>query len=158
MFEFSLLFSSNTSHQGCQHQLFCHSVSLRFVCLYCTHQCRDWFFSLGPSDCINRQMTDTSEFLDEVTFSFSLFPLEKLGFFSLNIYISLKYSALTMLQMCSKMIELYISTYIIFEIIFHCMLLQDIDYSSLCYTVNLCCLMQIYFSIINLAFYLYEVK
>ena len=54
-----------------------------FVCLYYTHQCRDWFFSLGPSDCINRQMTDTSEFLDEVTFSFSLFPLEKLGFFLL---------------------------------------------------------------------------
>ena len=36
-------------------------------------------------------------------------------------------------------IQLYIHTYISFEIIFHYRLLQDIDYSSLCYTVNLCC-------------------
>ena len=32
-------------------------------------------------------------------------------------------------------------TYIIFEIIFYYRLLQHIDYSSLCYTVNLCCLL-----------------
>ena len=35
--------------------------------------------------------------------------------------------------------------YIIFEIIFHHRLLQDIDYRSLCYTVNLCCLLHICF-------------
>ena len=34
--------------------------------------------------------------------------------------------------------------YISFHIIFHYRLLQDIDYSSLCYTVNLCCLLCIY--------------
>ena len=49
-------------------------------------------------------------------------------------------------------------THIILQIIFHYRLLQDTDYSSLCYTVNLCCLWHIYFSIRNLAFYLYEVK
>ena len=50
-----------------------------------------------------------------------------------------------MFQVHSKAIQLYIYTYIIFEIIFHCRLLQDIDYSYLCYTVNLCCLLHIYF-------------
>ena len=40
-------------------------------------------------------------------------------------------------------IQLY--TYVIFEIIFCYTLLQDIDYSSLCYTVYLCCLVYIYF-------------
>ena len=42
-----------------------------------------------------------------------------------------------MSQVHSKMIQLYIYTYIIFKIIFYCKLLQDIDYSFLCYTVNL---------------------
>ena len=41
--------------------------------------------------------------------------------------------------------QLYIYTDIIFQIIFHCRLLQDIDYSSLCYTINLCCLLCMYF-------------
>ena len=36
-----------------------------------------------------------------------------------------------MIQVHSKVIQLYIHTYIIFEIIFHCKLLQDIDYSFL---------------------------
>ena len=30
--------------------------------------------------------------------------------------------------------------YIFFQIIFHYRLLQDVEYSSLCYTVNSCCL------------------
>ena len=56
-------------------------------------------------------------------------------FFFLNICILLKYSWLIMFQVHSKVIQLYIYTYIIFEIIFHHrLLLQDIDYSSLCYT------------------------
>ena len=42
-------------------------------------------------------------------------------------------------------IQLYIYTYIIFEIIFFYRLLQDIDYSSLWYSVKLCCLLHIYF-------------
>ena len=39
-----------------------------------------------------------------------------------------------MFQMRSKVIQWYKYTYIIFEIIFHHMLLQDINYSFLCYT------------------------
>ena len=34
------------------------------------------------------------------------------------------------------MIQLYTHTFIIFEVIFHYRLLEDSDYSSLCYTVN----------------------
>ena len=63
-----------------------------------------------------------------------------------------------MLQVHSKLIQLYIYTYIVFEIIFHYRLLQYIDYSSLWYTVNLCFLLHIYFLIRNLAFYSYWVK
>ena len=50
-----------------------------------------------------------------------------------------------MFQVHSKMIQLYIHMYIIFEIIFHYRLLQDIDCGSLYYTVNLCYLLHIYF-------------
>ena len=35
--------------------------------------------------------------------------------------------------------------HIIFQIIFHYRFLKNIDYRSLCYTVNLCCLLHIYF-------------
>ena len=52
---------------------------------------------------------------------------------------------LLMFQMHSKEIQLYIYTYISFQIIFHCRLLQDIDYSSLRCSVNLCCLLLICF-------------
>ena len=38
-----------------------------------------------------------------------------------------------MFQGHSKVIQLPINTYFIFEIIFHNRLLQDIDYGSLCY-------------------------
>ena len=37
-----------------------------------------------------------------------------------------------MFQVHSKVIQLYIYTYIIFEIIFHYKLLKDTNYSSLC--------------------------
>ena len=43
------------------------------------------------------------------------------------------------------MIQLYIYTCVIFQIVFHYRLLQDIDYSSLCYTVNISYLLQVYF-------------
>ena len=55
------------------------------------------------------------------------------------IYTLLKYSRLTMFRGHSKVIQLHRYTYIIFEVIFYHRLLQDIDYSSLCYTANLCC-------------------
>ena len=54
-----------------------------------------------------------------------------------------KFQKVEFLFVC--VIQLYIYTYSSFEIIFHYRLLQDIDYSSLCHTVNLCCLLHIYF-------------
>ena len=50
-----------------------------------------------------------------------------------------------MFQVHHKVIQLYIYTCIILKIIFHYRLLQHIDYRSLCYTVNFCCLLHIYF-------------
>ena len=50
-----------------------------------------------------------------------------------------------MFQVHNKVIQLYKYTYIIFDIIFHHRLLQDTDYSPLCYRANLCCLLYIYF-------------
>ena len=47
----------------------------------CLH-CRAWSSCLGPSEGSSRQPTDTSEFLDKVAFSFAVFPLEKLGFWT----------------------------------------------------------------------------
>ena len=50
-------------------------------------------------------------------------------------------------MLCSKVIQLYIHTHIyiyIFHIIFHYGLSQDIEYSSLCYAVGLCCLSILY--------------
>ena len=44
----------------------------------------------------------------------------------------------------SKVIQVYIYTYIIFEVILHYKLLQDIDYSSLCYTIGPCCFSTLY--------------
>ena len=44
-------------------------------------------------------------------------------FFPLNSYILFKYGWLTMSQVHSKVIQLYIYTYIIFQIIFHYRLL-----------------------------------
>ena len=55
-----------------------------------------------------------------------------------------------MLQVHSKVIQfiifqiIFFFTYIIFKIIFHYRLVQDIDYSSLGSTVNICCLLHIY--------------
>ena len=46
--------------------------------------------------------------------------------------------------MYSKVIQLYIYIYILFQILFHYGLLQDIQYSSLCYTVGPCCLTILY--------------
>ena len=61
-------------------------------------------------------------------------------FFFFIFYFLLKCSWLTVFQVHSKVIQLYKYTYIIFEIIFHHRALHDIDYGSLCYAVNLCCI------------------
>ena len=44
-------------------------------------------------------------------------------------------------QQCDS---LYIYIYILFQILFHYRLLQDSEYSSLCYTVGPCCLSILY--------------
>ena len=44
----------------------------------------------------------------------------------------------------SKVTQLYIYIYILVYILFHCGLLQDIEYSSLCYAVGPCCLSILY--------------
>ena len=59
-----------------------------------------------------------------------------------------------MFQVHSKVIQLYKYTYIIFEILFHHKLLQDIEYSSVLYSKPLL-LVAYLFLIRNLAFYLY---
>ena len=51
---------------------------------------------------------------------------------------------LCVFQVYSKVIQLYIYIYIYFQILFHYRLLQDIEYSSLCYTVGPCCLPILY--------------
>ena len=48
-----------------------------------------------------------------------------------------------MFQVHGKMIQLYKYTCIIFQIVSHYMLLQDIDYSYLCNTVNISCLLHV---------------
>ena len=50
-----------------------------------------------------------------------------------------------MLHVHSKVIQLNKNTDIIFQISFYHRLLQDSDYGTLCYIVNLCCLLHIYF-------------
>ena len=65
---------------------------------------------------------------------FSSLPMFHHAFFHINIW--LKYHWLTVFPVHSKVIQLCKYTYIIFDIIFHNRLLQDIDCSSLCYTVN----------------------
>jgi len=52
-----------------------------------------------------------------------------------------------MFQVHNKVIQLYIYTYIIFDIIWHYRLLQDNDYSSLHDTVNLCRLLHVFFKL-----------
>ena len=48
-----------------------------------------------------------------------------------SLYIKLKHSSLTVFQVQSRVIQLYIYTFIIFQIIFHYRLLQDFDWNSL---------------------------
>ena len=47
-------------------------------------------------------------------------------------------------QQGDSVIHVYIYIYILFNILFHYDLLQDIEYSSLCYTVGPCCLPILY--------------
>ena len=86
-----------------------------------------------------------TDFLRDSAYAVTNSPIQENLFFPLNIYILLKYSWLTMFQVHSKVIQLYIYTYIIFKIIFHYRLLWDIDYSSSCCTVHLCFLLHINF-------------
>ena len=51
-----------------------------------------------------------------------------------------------MFKVYRKVIQLYIYMYI-FQIIFHYRLLQNIEHSSLCYTVGPCCLCILYIAV-----------
>ena len=55
-------------------------------------------------------------------------------------FFQLKYSWFTMIQVYSKVIQLYIHIYIYFRFL---KILKDIEYSSLCYTVDPSCLFYI---------------
>ena len=53
------------------------------------------------------------------------------------------------LQVYNKVIQLYIYVYILFRTLFHYRLLQDIEYSSLCYAVSPCWLSILYILVCN---------
>ena len=55
---------------------------------------------------------------------------------NLKPFLLLKYSWFIVFHVYSKVIQLRTLS----QILFHCRLLQDIEYSSLCYTVGLCLL------------------
>ena len=59
-------------------------------------------------------------------------------FFLIYIYILLKCDRLQCFTCTARWFS-YTYTHILFQIIFHYRLWQGIDYSSLCYTVKLCC-------------------
>ena len=69
-------------------------------------------------------------------FSF-FFPLF-LPFFLIEVQLIYSIVLLSSIQQSDSYI------YILFQIVFHYRLLQDIEYSSLCYTVNPCCLPLLY--------------
>ena len=71
--------------------------------------------------------------LQAITSIACLFSDHFLCSFFLDIHILLKYSWFSVFQVYNKVIQLYVYTYIIFQIIFHYRVLQDIDCSSLCY-------------------------
>ena len=108
-----------------------------------------------PSLCYSSYIY-SSHLLSEVTLQISLVWHKSFTLF-FNHFFKLKHSWFTMLcyfQVYSKVIQLYIYMciyvymhvyiYILFQIVFHNRLLQDIEYSSLCYTVGLCCLSILY--------------
>ena len=111
------------------------------------------FFTLGFK-CVILPQTFASLNPSKLYFSLIFFFLQSLFFLNMHIF----YWSIVDLQCftCTARwfsyttymdIYIYIITYmyIIFQIIFHYRLLQDIDSSSLCYMVNLCCLLHIYF-------------
>ena len=68
-------------------------------------------------------------------------------FFIFQFFFSLKCGRFTMLWqslLYSKVTQLYTYRHSFFNILFHCGLSQDIEYSSLCYTVGPCCLSILY--------------
>ena len=68
--------------------------------------------------------------------------LGSLSFFF--IYFLLKYSGFTIFQVYHKVIQFYIIYVYSFSDSFPYRLLQGIEYSSLCYTVDPCCLYILY--------------
>ena len=75
---------------------------------------------------------------DITTFKF-YFLLKK---FFIEVYLIYNVVLVSGVQQSDSVIHTYI--YILFPILFHYGLLQDIEYSSLCYTVGPCCLSVLY--------------
>ena len=67
--------------------------------------------------------------------------LAMIAFFFIEIYVI--YNIVLVSELYSKVIQIYLFIYI-FQILFHYSLLQDVEYSSLCYTVGPCCLPILY--------------
>ena len=113
-----------------------------------------WCYALFPSNCQCVSLgCETWSFQNikyqSVPLLFFFFLYLKFSlFFPLYICVYIFYWSvvdLTVLQVHNKVIQLYIYKYNIFQTIFHDRLLQDTDYSSLCCTVDLCCLLHIFF-------------
>ena len=65
-------------------------------------------------------------------------------FFFFLIDVELIYNVVLVSGVQQSESVIHICLYILFQILFHYRLLQDIDYSSLCYTVGPCCLPILY--------------
>ena len=64
----------------------------------------------------------------------------RISFFLIEVYLIYNVVLISAVQQSDSVIYIYIYIYILF----HCGLLQDIEYSSLCYTVGPCCLSALY--------------
>ena len=143
--------SVHHNHPGAQQWLMApEPCSVLFRChpLYCTQSCKDgpglllgksWVRAEGWQPGLGSAIAQKSLLFFFFFKMCPLFILMVVGFFNFL----LKYSWFTMFQVYSKVIQFYIYVkriYIFFFSLFHYRLLQDIAYSSLCYTVGPCCL------------------
>ena len=101
---------------------------------------------VGPTLCFERQYADR---IPEVTFIFfNVFPL--ISFIYVDICLTYNVVLVSNVQHSDSVIHTHIQIlYILFQILSYYRSLQDIVYSSLCYTVGLCCLPILYIVLSN---------
>ena len=75
---------------------------------------------------------------------FAFFHKSKINRVDLQCCASFRYTAKLFIYIFIFHLYVYIYIYSFFYILFHYSLLQDIEYSSLCYTVGSCCLPVLY--------------